>query len=132
MIVPSSLFRCVWAIESIALLLMIEPIPLLDDEIDATAGSGWGGNTFYFANIPGIFIQIGVLIAPLSGRVKYSGYPPALAKRLSFEISDNRLVSVCHRLGGLIDGALDVEGEVVDRVDAENPLRHLFSLVVQK
>ena len=52
MIVPRSLFRCGFAIESIAKLLMIEHIPQLDDEIGAGARSARVGNALYFANIP--------------------------------------------------------------------------------
>ncbi|MEJ2694967.1 MAG: hypothetical protein P8166_18635 [Candidatus Thiodiazotropha sp.] len=73
MIVQSSLFRCGFTIESIATLLMIEQIPQLDDEIGARARSAWVGNTLRFANIPGILNKNSVLIASLSGRVKYLG-----------------------------------------------------------
>jgi hypothetical protein len=73
MIVPGSLFRCGLAIESIAQLLMIEPIPQLDDEIGARARSAGVGNTLYFANGPEIFNKHSALIALPSDRVKYSG-----------------------------------------------------------
>jgi hypothetical protein len=54
-------------------LLMIEPIPQLDDEIGAKARSAWVGNTLRFANIPESFNNHSALIALISGRVKYSG-----------------------------------------------------------
>jgi hypothetical protein len=59
--------------EPIAQLLMIEPIPQLDDEIGARARSAGLGNTLYFANSPVVFNSHSALIALLSGRVKFSG-----------------------------------------------------------
>ena len=52
---------------------MIGPIPQLDDEIGARARSAEVSSTLYFADIPSIFKINSVLIAFLSGRVKYSG-----------------------------------------------------------
>ena len=57
MSVPRSLFRCGFAIESIASLLMIEQISQLEDKIGARARSARVGNTLYFANVPGIFYK---------------------------------------------------------------------------
>ncbi len=73
MSVPRSLFRCGFAIESIASLLMIEQISQLEDKIGARARSARVGNTLYFANVSGIFNKNYALIAFLSRRVKYSG-----------------------------------------------------------
>jgi hypothetical protein len=73
MIVPRSLFRCGFAIESIAQAIEIEQIPQLDDELGARARSAKVDNTMCFANIPGIFNKNRVLIAILSGRMKYFG-----------------------------------------------------------
>ena len=56
---------------------MIEPIPQRDDEIGARVRSARVGNTLYFAITPGGFNKDSVLIAFLSGRVKYSGCPPS-------------------------------------------------------
>ena len=55
MIVPRSLFRCGFALESIAKLLMIEPIPQQDDEIGTRVRSARLDHTLSFADIPGIF-----------------------------------------------------------------------------
>jgi len=69
------LFRCGFAIESIALAIEIVPIPPLDDEIGARARSARVVNTLYFADIPGIFNNHSILIVFLSGgwdiRVKH-------------------------------------------------------------
>jgi hypothetical protein len=73
MIAPRSSFRCGFAIESIAQLLMIEQIPQLGGEIGARARSARIGNTLYFANISGTSNKNNALILFLSGRVKYSG-----------------------------------------------------------
>jgi hypothetical protein len=73
MIVPGSSFRCGFAIESIAKLLMIEQIPLLDGETGARARSASVGYRLYFANIPVIACKNIRLVNFLSDRVKHSG-----------------------------------------------------------
>jgi hypothetical protein len=73
MIVPGSSFRCGFAIESIAKLLMIEQIPQLDGEIGARARSARAGYTLYFANIPRISNKNCKLFNFTSDRVKHPG-----------------------------------------------------------
>jgi len=54
-------------------LLMVEPIPQLDDEIGTRARSAGVGNTLRFANIPGIFNKNSGL------NIRASGVLPALS-----------------------------------------------------
>jgi hypothetical protein len=54
MIVPGSSFSCGYTIESIAGLLMIEPIPQLDGESGARARSALASGALHFVKIPEI------------------------------------------------------------------------------
>ena len=70
MIVPRSLFRCGFAIESIAQAIDDWPIPQLDDQIGARECSARIADTLYFAKFQEYSIKNSALIAFLSGGVK--------------------------------------------------------------
>jgi hypothetical protein len=73
MIAPGSSFSCGFAIESIAKLLMIEPIPQLGGETGARARSALLDDTLYFAYSPEIAHKNRKLLFFSSDRVKHSG-----------------------------------------------------------